>query len=139
MEHVVLVIHLILTVAMIVLILLQRSEGGGLGIGGSGGGGGLGSFASAQSTANALTKATTFVAICFFTTSMVLGIMASRSGGERSSILDSVGNPPAASSSISPEGEKTGTKPESAQDSKAPATDVTKEKTKSAPVVPLAK
>ena len=96
MEHVVLVIHLILTVAMIVLILLQRSEGGGLGIGGSGGGGGLGSFASAQSTANALTKATTFVAICFFTTSMVLGIMASRSGGERSSILDSVGNPPAA-------------------------------------------
>jgi preprotein translocase subunit SecG len=138
MEHVVLVIHLILTVALIVLILLQRSEGGGLGIGG-GGGGGLGSFASAQSTANALTKATTFVAICFFTTSMVLGMMASRGGGQPASILDSVDSPPAASSSASPEGE-TGAKPEPVQDSKAPATDTTKEedKTKSAPVVPLA-
>ena len=63
MEHVVLVIHLILAFAMIVLILLQRSDGGGAwpwcwrrr----------VGHLASAQSTANALTKATTFVAVGF--------------------------------------------------------------------------
>lgn len=85
MEHVILVIHLLLTLAMIGLILLQRSEGGGLGIGG--GGGGLGGFASAQSTANALTKATQFVAAAFFATSLVLAIMASHRGAP-SSILD---------------------------------------------------
>lgn len=84
MEHVVLVIHLILTLALIVLILLQRSEGGGLGLGT---GGGLGSFATAQSTANALTKATTFVAIGFFATSIILAILASRTGAS-TSILD---------------------------------------------------
>jgi preprotein translocase subunit SecG len=85
MEHVILVIHLIVTVLMIVLILLQRSEGGGLGLGSSGG---LGNFASAQSTGNALTKATTYVAFIFFTTSIVLAIMASRGGDHASSILD---------------------------------------------------
>lgn len=88
MDHVVLVIHLILTLALIALILLQRSEGGGLGLGT---GGGLGNFASAQSTASALTKITTFVAIGFFATSLILAIMASRSGGEKS-ILDQVPN-----------------------------------------------
>lgn len=84
MEHVVLVIHLILTLALIVLILLQRSEGGGLGLGT---GGGLGNFATAQSTANALTRATTFVAVGFFVTSIILAILASRSGASQS-ILD---------------------------------------------------
>lgn len=88
MDHVVLVIHLIITLVLIALILLQRSEGGGLGLGT---GGGLGNFASAQSTANALTKITTFVAIGFFATSLILAIMASRSGGEKS-ILDQIPN-----------------------------------------------
>ncbi len=94
MEHVILVIHLILTVSLIGLILLQRSEGGGLGIGG--GGGGMGSFASAQSTANALTKATTFVAAGFFATSLILAILASHRG-EPKSILDLQTSPPAVS------------------------------------------
>lgn len=84
MEHVVLVIHLILTLALIVLILLQRSEGGGLGLGT---GGGLGNFATAQSTASALTRATTFVAVGFFVTSIFLAILASRTGSNQS-ILD---------------------------------------------------
>lgn len=94
MEHVVLVIHLILTLALIILILLQRSEGGGLGLGT---GGGLGSFASAQSTANALTKATTFVAVGFFTTSIILAILASQGSATQGSILDAVAEdtPPA--------------------------------------------
>jgi preprotein translocase subunit SecG len=85
MEHVVLVIHLIVTLVMIILILLQRSEGGGLGLGT--GGGGLGNFASVQSTANALTKITTYVAMIFFVTSIILAIIAAR-GNESSSILD---------------------------------------------------
>lgn len=84
MEHVVLVIHLIVTVVMIVLIMLQRSEGGGLGMGT---GGGLGNLASAQTTASALTKITTYVAMLFFVTSIILAIMAAR-GSESKSILD---------------------------------------------------
>lgn len=74
METVVLVIHMMLALAIIALVLIQRSSGGGLGIGGSGGG--LGDFASARSTANALTKATTFCAFLFFTTSITLGVLA---------------------------------------------------------------
>jgi preprotein translocase subunit SecG len=85
MEHVLLVIHLILTVTLIGLILIQKSEGGGLGLGG--GGGGMGSFASAQSTKNAITKTTTIVAVCFFATSLILAVMASR-GDHNKSILD---------------------------------------------------
>lgn len=84
MEHVVLVIHLIVTLAMIILIMLQRSEGGGLGIGSSGG---MGNFATAQTTGNVLTKLTTYAAMVFFVTSIILAIMAAR-GGATSSILD---------------------------------------------------
>ena len=52
MEHVIIVIHLMLVLALIGAVLLQRSEGGGLGIGGSGGGG----FMSSRGTANILTR-----------------------------------------------------------------------------------
>lgn len=114
MEHVILVIHLILTLAMIGLILLQRSEGGGLGIGG--GSGGLGSFASAQSTANALTKATQFVAAAFFATSLILAIMASHRDAP-ASILDS-----AAPAAVTKE---------------APVSDAKKDEPKKAPAVPI--
>lgn len=85
MEHVVLVIHLMLALAITGLVLLQRSEGGGLGMGG----GGMGGFATPQATANALTKATAFCAACFFVTSLVLGMLAN-ANTSGSSILDKV-------------------------------------------------
>lgn len=88
MESVVLVIHLILALAIIILVLLQRSEGGGLGIGG--GGGGLGGFASARSTANALTRMTAICAAAFFTTSLALGVMAGAHSSANKSILESL-------------------------------------------------
>ncbi len=88
MEAVVLVIHLILALSIIGLVLLQRSEGGGLGIGG--GGGGLGGFASAKSTAGALSKATWLLAVCFFATSLTLGILAGTHSAERQGILEGV-------------------------------------------------
>jgi preprotein translocase subunit SecG len=99
MEHVILVIHLILALAIIALVLIQRSEGGGLGIGG--GGGGMGGLATAGQTANALTRATAICAGLFFTTSLILAILAgthSRSG----SMLDSLDQPaPAAQGATS--------------------------------------
>ncbi len=87
MESVVLVIHLFLALAIIGLVLLQRSEGGGLGIGG-GSGGGLGNFASAQGTANALTKVTAICAGLFFCTSLFLGILAGQNSDGGKGILE---------------------------------------------------
>src|SRR5476649_627683 len=72
MQHVIIVIHLMLVLALIGAVLLQRSEGGGLGIGSSGGGG----FMSSRGTANVLTRATAILAGLFFVTSLVLSILA---------------------------------------------------------------
>ena len=70
MQHVVIVIHLMLVLALIGVVLLQRSEGGGLGIGGGGG------FMTNRGTANVLTRATAVLAGLFFVTSLVLSILA---------------------------------------------------------------
>jgi len=71
MQHVIIVIHLMLVLALIGVVLLQRSEGGGLGIGGGGGG-----FMSSRGTSNLLTRATAILAGLFFVTSLVLSILA---------------------------------------------------------------
>jgi len=87
MEAVVLVIHLIVALGIIAVVLLQRSEGGGLGVGG--GGGGLGNFASQRTTANALTRVTTWLGTAFVITSLTLAILATqRSAQQSGSILD---------------------------------------------------
>ena len=72
MQHVIIVIHLMLVLALIGVVLLQRSEGGGLGIGSGGGGG----FMSSRGTANVLTRATAVLAGLFFVTSLILSILA---------------------------------------------------------------
>jgi preprotein translocase subunit SecG len=79
MVSVIIVIHLMIVVALVGTVLLQKSEGGALGIGG---GGGMG----ARGQANVLTRTTTALAIAFFTTSMILSMMAR--GPEQGSILD---------------------------------------------------
>jgi preprotein translocase subunit SecG len=70
MQHVVIVIHLMLVLALIGVVLLQRSEGGGLGIGSTGG------FMTSRGTANVLTRATAILAALFFATSLLLSILA---------------------------------------------------------------
>ncbi len=94
METIVLVIHLFLALGLVIVVLMQRSEGGALGIGGGGGGGGggMGGMFSARGAANALTRATAILAICFMTTNLMLAILSG--GGRTGSILDSA---PAAS------------------------------------------
>lgn len=72
--------------AMIAVILLQRSEGGALGIGGGGGGG---NFMTGRGAANALSRATTFLAIGFFATSIALSIIANLENTS-GSILDAI-------------------------------------------------
>ena len=70
MQHVVIVVHLMLVLALIGVVLLQRSEGGGLGIGGGGG------FMTSRGTANVLTRATAILAGLFFATSLALSMLA---------------------------------------------------------------
>ena len=88
METLVLTIHILIAVALVAVILLQRSEGGGLGIGGNSSSSG-GGFMTARGTANLMTRATTFLAIGFFATTVVLAILAGYSN-EPTSIVDEV-------------------------------------------------
>lgn len=71
MFTVLIVIHLLVTLALIGVVLLQKSEGGGLGIGG-GGGGGMAGFMTARGTANLLTRATAGLAAVFMGLSLFL-------------------------------------------------------------------
>ncbi|MBI1239558.1 MAG: preprotein translocase subunit SecG [Alphaproteobacteria bacterium] len=77
MSLIVLVIHLVISVALIGVVLLQRSEGGALGMGGGGGSGaGLGGLLSTRGAGNALTRTTAFLAAGFFATSITLTLLA---------------------------------------------------------------
>ena len=87
METLVLTIHILIAIALVVVVLLQRSEGGGLGIGGGGSSGG--GFMTARGTANLMTRTTTILAIGFFTTTIILAIMAGYTT-EPTSIVDEV-------------------------------------------------
>ena len=88
METLVLTIHILIALGLVITVLLQRSEGGGLGIGGGGGGAG-GGFMTARGTANLLTRVTTILAVGFFSTTIVLAIMAGV-GDAPMSIVDDV-------------------------------------------------
>lgn len=70
MQTVVIVVHLLIVLTMIGLVLLQRSEGGGLGMGGGGG------FMSTRGTANLMSRSTAYLAAAFFTTSLILSVLA---------------------------------------------------------------
>jgi preprotein translocase subunit SecG len=82
MSTVLLVIHSLIALALIGVVLLQRSEGGALGIGGGGGSGG--GFMTGRGAANFLTRVTAGLAVAFFATSLLLSIIANRSGAPRS-------------------------------------------------------
>jgi preprotein translocase subunit SecG len=86
MENVVLVIHLLITLSMIGLVLLQKTDSSAMG--GMGGGGvSVNNLMRPRSRANPLTRATTFLGITFFATSLGLAVIAKQQMGS-SSILD---------------------------------------------------
>ena len=74
MSTVLLVIHLMIALALVGVVLLQKSEGGALGMGGGSGG-----FLTGRGTANLLTRITAGLAAAFFTTSILLSILARQS------------------------------------------------------------
>ncbi len=87
MATVLLIIHLMLALCLVGSVLLQRSEGGALGMGGGGGGGGL---MSGRGVANALTRITAVLTVAFFTTSILLTIVA-RQDTAPSTVLEQAG------------------------------------------------
>ena len=88
MHTALLVLHLMVASTLVAVVLLQRSEGGALGIGG--GGGGAGGLLTGRGTANLLTRATALLALAFFTTSILLTLMAQQAA-PNASILDAGG------------------------------------------------
>lgn len=81
MATIILVIHVLITLALVAVILLQRSEGGALGIGG---GGGMSGFMTGRATANVLTRATAILAALFFITSIALAVLATNRNAPKS-------------------------------------------------------
>lgn len=77
-----LVVHGLITLALVAVILLQRSEGGALGIGGGGGGG----LMTARGAANLLTRATTILASLFIAMSILLAVLAA--GTNKARVID---------------------------------------------------
>jgi len=89
---VLLVVHVLVTIALIGIVLIQKSEGGALGIGGSGGGGGgMGGFMTGRETANLLTRTTAILATLFMGLSLTIAIVTG-ANKEPGSILDSQPN-----------------------------------------------
>jgi preprotein translocase subunit SecG len=76
---VILAVHIIVTIFLVGLILVQKNEGGMGGLGG-GASGGMAGFLSGRAQANLLTKATKWLAIGFFCTSLVLAYADSHAG-----------------------------------------------------------
>ena len=89
MQNVILLVHLLLTLALIGVVLLQRSEGGGLGMGGGGGG-----MTTGRSAATALGKLTWILGFALFATSMTLTIIAAQNSAG-ASVLDRLSDAPA--------------------------------------------
>lgn len=75
MTTVVLALHLLVTAVLIFLILLQKTEGNAAG-GGFGGGVSLSAMMQPRSRPNALTRATSILAVTFFATSITLALLA---------------------------------------------------------------
>lgn len=83
LSAVILVIHLIVTLAIIVTILIQPSEAGGF----MGNSGSMSNLMMQRRTGDGLTRATTILAGIFFFTSLLLAIVATQRPAHQS-ILD---------------------------------------------------
>lgn len=89
MLTVLLVAHVIITVALIAIVLVQRSDSDGLsGIGGGAGGGG--GVISTRAAANALTRATAILATLFMLNALAMGAIVARTHNQNGggSIVD---------------------------------------------------
>jgi len=78
-------IHIVVCIALMAAILLQSGKGGGLA--GTFGAGSSQTLFGGRGAATFLSRATTFLAVTFFLTSLTLGLQASRASGTRRSLI----------------------------------------------------
>lgn len=97
MDTILLVIHIMLTLALVVIILVQHTSTDGLG--GIGGGSSNANLLSGRASANLMTRTTAVLAGLFLLNSLILATFASR-GADNGSLLDGI----SADSPISIEG-----------------------------------
>jgi preprotein translocase subunit SecG len=114
MTTLLLILHLLVTLALIGVVLIQRSEGGGLGIGTTQG---MGGFMSGRGTANLLTRTTAILGTAFLVLSLVLALLTRGTGGVGRSILDT----PPATRQGAPSGAPVAPTPEATPGTAAPA------------------
>jgi len=90
-DTILLVIHVLLSLAIIGLVLLQRGKGAEAGAAlGGGGGGASGSVFGSRGASNFLSRSTAILAAGFFVSSLTLAYMASTSSKAPSSVTESV-------------------------------------------------
>jgi preprotein translocase subunit SecG len=87
MYKVLLVIHVMTTIALIVIVLVQRSASDGMGLSGSSS---SNNFMSGRTAANFATRTTAILALIFILTSLGLGVITARSHTASSSIVDKI-------------------------------------------------
>lgn len=79
-----LILHIIVTFALIGIVLIQRSEGGGLGIGTSQG---MGAFMTGRGTTNLLTRTTAILAAVFMILCLTMAVMNKGASTKTNDIL----------------------------------------------------
>ncbi len=76
MEQMILIVHLLVSLAIIGLIMLQQGKGADMGA--SFGGGGSQTLFGTDGSGNVLTRATSWLVVAFFTTSFGLALVANQ-------------------------------------------------------------
>ena len=104
LQHILIVIHLLLSGSIILFVLLQRGKGADAGAGF--GSGASGTVFGARGSSTFFSKTTAVLATCFFLTSLGLAYMASHrdASGAPKSLLDKLpaGAPPAVTTTTTP-------------------------------------
>lgn len=88
MYTVLIVIHAMVTIALIGIILVQRSSSEGMGLSG----GGANSFLTGRAAATFVTRATSVLAAVFILLSLAIGILTTRTHANNASIMDKIQN-----------------------------------------------
>lgn len=74
MYQVILIIHVVISAALVMFVLLQQGKGGGMG--GLGGGGTSGTLFGSSGSADFMSRTTAILATGFFITSLTLSMLA---------------------------------------------------------------
>lgn len=99
MYSVILVIHVMTTIALIGIVLVQRSSSDGMGLTSSS----SNSLLSGRSAANFATRTTSILATIFILTSLSLGFIISHNHVNSGSLADKIANRPANAAPVTPD------------------------------------